>query len=60
MKNKLPDIGVVDDVCTEGGFVEMDASDDSELELEAHSIFPPDIHVLKSGSGVPCMMSHVF
>ena len=52
MKNILP-VG-------EDGFVELDPSFGEELELKAQGISPPDMHVLKSGSGVPCMMSHVF
>ena len=44
----------------EDGFVELDSSVGAELELEAQGIVSPDKHVSRSGSGVPCMMSHIF
>ena len=44
----------------EEGFVELDSSVWVELALKAQGIVLLDKHVLKSGSGVPCMMSHIF
>ena len=40
--------------------VELDIPVGVEVELEAQSSLPPDIHVFRSGCGVPCIMSHVF
>ena len=46
--------------CSEGPLVELDSPVRVEVELEAQSILPADIHVFRSGWGVPCIMSHVF